>query len=83
MSETEICLRPPETETSFIDWVEHSRSYLRTETDSSLRNVIFNYELRRSVISKKTVTVLALNLIVKLVQRKFSHVSQEVMLYFE
>jgi hypothetical protein len=31
--------------TSSIDWAQQSRYYLRTETDSSLRNVVFLIEI--------------------------------------
>jgi hypothetical protein len=33
--------RCPEIETSSIDWAQLSRFYLKTETESSLRNVLF------------------------------------------
>jgi hypothetical protein len=44
VSENGMCLRPrvkpgPMIETSSIDWSQR-RFYLRTETDSSLRNVV-------------------------------------------
>jgi hypothetical protein len=35
----------PEIATSSIDWAQQSRFYLRTETDSSLRNVVFLIEI--------------------------------------
>jgi hypothetical protein len=31
----------PEIGTSFIDWAQLSRFYLKTETECSLRNVVF------------------------------------------
>jgi hypothetical protein len=35
---SELC---PEIGTSFIDWAQLSRFYLKTERESSLRNVVF------------------------------------------
>jgi hypothetical protein len=35
----------PEIGTSSIDWAQKSRFFLRTETDSSLRNVVFSIEI--------------------------------------
>jgi hypothetical protein len=32
---------PPEIGTSSIDWAQQSRFYLKTETESSIRNVVF------------------------------------------
>jgi hypothetical protein len=34
-------IRRPEVGTSSIDWVQQSRFYLKTETETSLRNVVF------------------------------------------
>jgi hypothetical protein len=36
-----------------VDWAEQSRFYLRTETDSSLQNVVFLIEIGRWIMSKK------------------------------
>jgi hypothetical protein len=49
VSETGFCLRPQEKPTqldpdigaSSIYWIQLGRFYLRTETESSLRNVVF------------------------------------------
>jgi hypothetical protein len=38
VSETGFCLRP-KIKTSSIDWAQLSRFYLKTKTESSLRNV--------------------------------------------
>jgi hypothetical protein len=36
-----LCCSSPETETSSVFWAVQSKSHLRTETESSLRNVVF------------------------------------------
>jgi hypothetical protein len=46
--------RCPEKGTISIDWVQLSRFCLKTETDSSLRNVLFR-NMNRTVFSIKTV----------------------------
>jgi hypothetical protein len=49
-----LCLkRRPEIGTSSIDWNQLSRSYLKTETESSLRNVMF-WKVNRTTFHTKT-----------------------------
>jgi hypothetical protein len=43
----------PEIGTSSIDWAQLSRFYLKTETESSLRNVVF-CKINRTVFLDKT-----------------------------
>jgi hypothetical protein len=48
--------RCPEIGTSSVDWVQLSRFYLKTETESSLRNVVF-WKISRTVFLDKDRTM--------------------------
>jgi hypothetical protein len=47
----------PETETSSIDWVQLSRFYLKTETESSLRNVVLNKNRAMDNVQKYNICI--------------------------
>jgi hypothetical protein len=40
-----VLAESPEIEISSDNWAQQSKIYLRTETESSLRNVVFNKKL--------------------------------------
>jgi hypothetical protein len=48
----------PDVGTSSVDWTQMSRFYLKTETESSLRNVVFCDINRTMNISRNTIVVL-------------------------
>jgi hypothetical protein len=59
ISETGFCVRPQEIRASSIYWIQLSRFYLRTETESSLRNVVFFFKwTRRWIMSKNIILVI-------------------------
>jgi hypothetical protein len=48
----------PEIGTSYIDWVKPSRFYLKTETESRLRNVVFwNINRKMDNVQKHNVCI--------------------------
>jgi hypothetical protein len=60
VSKTGFCLRlqvkPSELGTSSIDWAQLNKFYLRTEAESSLRNVVF-WKIKRTVFLDKDGTM--------------------------
>jgi hypothetical protein len=55
-------IKGPEIGTSSIDWAQLSRFYLKTETESSLRNVVF-CNINRTVFLHKESWIMSRNII--------------------